>query len=146
MCNSLDVFTHGHSPWILDWTCYVWTPFCHVYTPYYNILQGSPRLCNWLSLRHLVPWINSLWPSDAIWCQRSWSTLVQVMACCLMAPSHYLNQCWLYITEVLWQSSEGNFTVSTKATTTLRNEFENLISKIIVRSSRANELAICLLC
>ena len=24
------------------------------------------------------------------------SNLVQVMACCLMAPSHYLNQCWLY--------------------------------------------------
>ena len=38
---------------------------------------------------------NSLWPCDAIWRQRSWSTLVQVMACCLMAPSHCLNQCWL---------------------------------------------------
>ena len=24
------------------------------------------------------------------------STLAQVMACCLTAPSHYLNQCWLY--------------------------------------------------
>ena len=29
---------------------------------------------------------------DTIWRQRSGSTLVQVMACCLMAPSHYLNQ------------------------------------------------------
>ena len=28
------------------------------------------------------------------------STLAQVMACCLMAPSHYLNQCWLTISEV----------------------------------------------
>ena len=36
--------------------------------------------------------INSLRPSDAIWRQRSGSTLVQVMACCLTAPSHYLNQ------------------------------------------------------
>ena len=27
--------------------------------------------------------------------QGSRSTLAQVMACCLMAPSHYLNQCWL---------------------------------------------------
>ena len=34
--------------------------------------------------------INSLWPTDAIWWQGSRSTLVQVMACCLMAPSHYL--------------------------------------------------------
>ena len=28
---------------------------------------------------------------------RSGSTLAQVMACCLKAPSHYLNQCWLII-------------------------------------------------
>ena len=40
---------------------------------------------------------NSLCPSDTIWYWRSWSTLVQVMACCLMAPSHYLNQYWLAI-------------------------------------------------
>ena len=25
------------------------------------------------------------------------------MACCLTAPSHHLNQCWLVISEVLWQ-------------------------------------------
>ena len=37
------------------------------------------------------------WPCDTIWQQRSWSTLVQVMAYCLKAPSHYLNQCWLII-------------------------------------------------
>ena len=36
---------------------------------------------------------NSLWPSDTIWRHKSGSTLAQVMACCLMAPSHYLNQC-----------------------------------------------------
>ena len=53
--------------------------------------------------------LNSLGPSDAIWHWRSWSTLVQVMACCLTAPSHYLNQCWLIITKVQWCSSEGNF-------------------------------------
>ena len=49
-------------------------------------------------------------PSDAIWRHRSGSTLAQVMACCLTAPSHYLNQCWLIISEVLWHSPEGNFT------------------------------------
>ena len=53
--------------------------------------------------------INSLWPSDAI-LRRTGSTLVQVMACCLTAPSHYLNQCWLIIREILWHSPEGNFT------------------------------------
>ena len=54
--------------------------------------------------------INSLWPSDAIWWQRSGSTLAQVMACCLTAPSHNLNQCWLIISKLQWHSSECNFT------------------------------------
>ena len=33
--------------------------------------------------------VNSLWYSNAIWHQGSRSTQVRVMACCLMAPSHY---------------------------------------------------------
>ena len=37
--------------------------------------------------------LNSLWPNDTIWRQRSGSTLAQVMACCLTAPSNHLNQC-----------------------------------------------------
>ena len=32
--------------------------------------------------------------------RRARSSLVQAIACCLMAPSHYLNQCWLIIREV----------------------------------------------
>ena len=59
--------------------------------------------------------VNSLGPSDAIWRQRSGSPLAQVMACCLTAPSHYLNQCWLIINEVEWHSSMGNFTRDTTA-------------------------------
>ena len=53
---------------------------------------------------------NSLWLSDTIWRHKSGSTLAQVMACCLTAPSHYLNQCWLIISKVQWHSSECNFT------------------------------------
>ena len=37
-------------------------------------------------------WVNSLWPSDPAWQQRSGSSKAQIMACCLMAPSHYRNQ------------------------------------------------------
>ena len=50
-----------------------------------------------------LDWItnfNSLCPSDTIWRQRSESTLAQVMACYLTAPSHYLYQYWLIIGEV----------------------------------------------
>ena len=32
------------------------------------------------------------------------------MACCLMARSQYLNQCWLVIRDVSWHSQKGNFT------------------------------------
>ena len=49
-------------------------------------------------------YLNLFWPSDTIWRQRSGSTLAQVMACCLTAPSHYLNQCWRIISEVQWHS------------------------------------------
>ena len=51
-----------------------------------------------------IQYVNSLWPGDVIWRQGTRSTLAQVMACCLTAPSHYLNQCWLIICEVPWHS------------------------------------------
>ena len=54
--------------------------------------------------------INSLWPSDVIRRHKARFTLAQVMDCCLTAPSHYLNLCWITISEVLWHSPEGNFT------------------------------------
>ena len=44
---------------------------------------------------------HSLWPFDAIWRHRTWSTLVKVMACCLTAPSHYLYKCCLIISRAL---------------------------------------------
>ena len=51
------------------------------------------------------PRFNSSQASDAMWRHRAGSILAhpQVMSCCLMAPSHYLNQCWLIIKGVLWQ-------------------------------------------
>ena len=58
--------------------------------------------------------LNSLWPSDTIWQQRSVSTMAQVTACCLTAPSHYLNQCWLVIYGDLWHSLDNKFTGSTQ--------------------------------
>ena len=79
--------------------------------------------------------VNTLWPSDATWRHRSGSTLAQVMACCLTAPSHYLNQCWLIINKVQWSSFEGNFLRHTSATIN-KNYHENYIYKISLKSSR----------
>ena len=56
--------------------------------------------------------INSLRPDNAIRQHRSGSTMAQVMACCWTAPSHYLNQHWLVISEVQWQSPEGHLVIA----------------------------------
>ena len=53
--------------------------------------------------------VNSLWPYDTILWHRSGSTLDHVKTCCLMAPRHYLSQCWLIISKVQWHSAEDNF-------------------------------------
>ena len=55
---------------------------------------------------------NSLWPSYAIRWHESRSTVAQVMACCLTAPSHYQTQRWLIISEIFWHSPEGNLTLN----------------------------------
>ena len=83
--------------------------------------------------------LNSFKPSDAIWRQRTGSTLAQVMACCLTAPSHYLNQCWLIISKVLWRSCEDNFTRDTSAINH-HNKLENYFSKFFSNLLAANEL------
>ena len=72
-----------------------------------NLIAGSNALPIYLKM---APLINSLWPGDAIWRQRSGSTLAQVMAWCHQATSHYLSQCWLIIGKVKWDSSDSNFT------------------------------------
>ena len=92
------------------------------------ILQNNVR-CNCLSM----PW--KLAPKSMQYGDRSGSTLAHVMACCLTAPSHYLNQCWLIIGEVLWHSPEGNFTWNVQDIYLWR-EFENYSFKITSPSPR----------
>ena len=60
-----------------------------------------------------------------IWRDRYGSITAQVMACCLTAPSHYLNQFWLIISDVFRQLRKGTFTARDLATI-LYNEFKKL--------------------
>ena len=66
--------------------------------------QNTLTKCNWTSETTLM---NCCWATP-------WhilgSVLVQIMACSLMAPSHYLNNYWLIVKRILWHSPEGNFT------------------------------------
>ena len=52
--------------------------------------------------------LNSLWPNAAIWQHRSVSPLAQLTACHLMILKHFLNQCWIFVSKVQENSSEGS--------------------------------------
>ena len=59
---------------------------------------------------HKGPVMQKMFPFDDVIMLKS--TMAQVMAWCLVAPIHYLNQCWLIISEVPYHSHESNFTES----------------------------------
>ena len=87
----------------------------------------------------IVNIVISLWPNDTIWRHRFLSILAQIMACCLTAPSHYLNQCWFIISNLLWHSSESIIIQRSQYTNQI-NKNENRIFKITSKSPGANEL------
>ena len=112
-----DFLLHCHSCWFKsDWRGTVAACICLSVHPVTLILHLSKHAHHKFELESLnlnetcilapLKWVfNSLWPNDATWRHRSGSRLAQVMACCLMAPSHYLSQCWLIISKVPWHSS-----------------------------------------
>ena len=75
-----------------------------------------------------------VWPSDAIWWQRTEPTLVQVMVACMRAPIYYLNQSWLIISMGKFHPSAGN---STKDTTAINHwkYLENQLPTTTFKSS-----------
>ena len=99
------------------------------------ILFGLPLRHSAVHSQQETLYINSLRPSDATWRQWSWTTLAQVMACCLTAPSHYLNQCWLITRGVLWHTSESSFAGIAQGIDS-GYEFEKDILKNIFKSPR----------
>ena len=91
------------------WICILWhclTLKCRKFlklfpTEVWYILHNQRHVwCRSESGARATAGINSLRPTDATWRHRSGSTLAQVMACCLTAPSHYLLPCWLIISKV----------------------------------------------
>ena len=98
--------------------------------------RGMQFICYWLNCKTSAnELINSLSPADALWQHRFRSAVAHGPGK-LMAPRHYLNQCWIIISDVMWHSPEGNFTVSTQVTTILHVEFENHYFNIITTSPR----------
>ena len=64
---------------------------------YKMLIRDIPVLTRKAGMWQVISAYNPLWPSDAIWHHKAWSILVRLMACCLTAPSHYINQCSLTI-------------------------------------------------
>ena len=87
-----------------------------------------------IALKRWKSFFNSLGLSDTIWRQRTGSTLAQVMACCLPAPSHYLSQSWLIMNLMLWHPPENNFIGISNINSI--NDFANYNFKIITASPR----------
>ena len=106
----------------ISWSCFPWNWQQFPYFSVGNNEQQKPdKLCSsiWrsdqfsgvymrLTDKMVIP-IYSLWASEAIWRQRSGSLLAHIIAGCLTALSHYLNQYWLAINEAHWQSPVANF-------------------------------------
>ena len=79
--------------------------------------------------------LNTLWTGDAMWHNRTGSTLAQVMACCLTALNHNMYQCWLIISKVQWKPLDGFFTRHTPAIN-YYNYLEINLSQISFKSPR----------
>ena len=56
----------------------------------------------------------TLWLSEAIWHQRTWSALAQIRACCQAVPTHYLNRCWIAINRILRHLFQGTIYLNTQ--------------------------------
>ena len=93
-----------------------------------------------LILETLQYFFNSLWSSDTTWRYRSWSNLAQLMAWCSQATWHHLNQCWIFISEVLWYSPEGNFIMSAQASIFCTVSLKIILLKCLLHLIGPNEL------
>ena len=77
------------------------------------------------------PCVNALWPSDAVWHQTSWSTMVHSMAFCLFGAKSSLNPmliyCQLKPDKRLFQ---GNLNQNEKKKSIRKSTFENILCKL----------------
>ena len=83
---------------------FIWGPFCRE-------AQDTNCDCNLFDSAATSPRgqrFHSLWTNNTICWHISGSTLSQIIACCLTAPSNYLDQGWLTIKGVQWHPPDSN--------------------------------------
>ena len=84
VCNEQSIDIFGFELFLSKRNYIYFLAFCISY--WWRIQKYHTSIAKILKVYPLH--IISLWPSDAIWWQWTGSTLTQVMACCLTAPSH----------------------------------------------------------
>ena len=94
--------------WKLRTMCYIL-----IFIGDYNENRWDWKCCRLINFTikndgNMLIWSNSSSVSNFMWGQRYWSTVFQIMAWCLMAPSHYLNQCWLLIIDICDNANSQN--------------------------------------
>ena len=108
-----------------------WGPISSVplFSKFFSIANSSAPGKFWLNVRHLIfkqILVIDVWCISCeivlIWMSLDFtddqSTLVQVMAWCRQATSHYLNQCWLRskppygVTRPQWVKTQVNYWIS----------------------------------
>ena len=88
--------------WAIDLLCARWfiCTIIYLYPLIYFGYMSLIAICNgWPFVNWVLFLSSSSWPGDVIWWYGSRSTLDQIVVCCLVAPSHYLNQWWPIITD-----------------------------------------------
>ena len=108
-CTGANIFFTGANIFLFPQTIrpwMVWLTFCRrlllndfrcTYKKMIRISRCDPGGGGWVGLGWWCSIINSLWLGKAMWHDRSWSPLVQVMAWCLTAPTCFQNQCRIIV-------------------------------------------------
>ena len=117
----------------------VWNEITYQF-PNYN--GATFEVCEWISnfASYFIMYVSTC-PCWDDWSQH-WlrSTLAQVIACCLTAPSNCLNQYWLIFSKVQWLSVGGNLARDTVHPSITKISFTITCLKFYSNLTGANEL------
>ena len=148
VCTQVAAETNRWTWWVECADLMAWwgqVPYIYIPTLFINSLNEHQRKDVASARFRIAPLGRNVGPNDVLWRQWYGSTLAQALACCLTAPSFYLNQCWLIISKVDWHSSMGKFTRDNSATNHWNSmEIKYLKKKYLKFHSNfpgANELA-----
>ena len=101
----------------------------------FQIMHFNNIFCKWSAILFLLQCVNSLRPSDAYMRQQTNHHWFRLWLVALLAPSHYLNQCWNIVNWTIGNKSQWNLKWNSYIFTE-ENAFENVVWKMVAILSR----------